>query len=149
MPVLWFHTSTCFWFWSKIFTKHCSNNSLLSFFTKTISSLLDLTGLVLLISECFGKTLTAFDFDEKLTKRVGQAELFNITWQKTFFPFTLQLVRCFQFQGMIWKRDMLVQILILILFHFCLICWLKKHLFWILSVVAASCFNYIGPCTWF
>ena len=25
--------------------------------------------------------------------------------QKTFFPCTLRLVRCFQFQGMIWKTE--------------------------------------------
>ena len=26
MPVLWFRASTCFQFWSKTFTKHCTNN---------------------------------------------------------------------------------------------------------------------------
>ena len=53
---------------------------------------------------CFGKTLTAFDFDEKLTQSVAQ-KLCNITYQKTFFPFTLRLVGCFQFQFMIWKTE--------------------------------------------
>ena len=32
-------------------------------------------------------------------------QLCNITRQKTFFPCTLRLVRCFQFQGMIWKTE--------------------------------------------
>ena len=58
----------------KTFTKRCSNNSLLSR-GKTISSLLDLIGNVLLISECFGKTLIAFDFDEKLTQSVAQVTM--------------------------------------------------------------------------
>ena len=103
VPVLWFRASTCFWFWSKTFTKRCSNNSLLSR-DKTISSLLDLIGHVLLIFRiCFGKTIV-FDFDEKLIQSVAQ-ELCNITCQKTFFPFTLRVVRCFRFQGMIWKTE--------------------------------------------
>ena len=52
--------------------KCCTNNSLLSR-DKTIASLLELIGHVLLISEyVFKKTLTAFDFDEKLTQSVAQ-----------------------------------------------------------------------------
>ena len=41
---------------------------------------------------------------------------------------------------------MTVKIPILILFCFCL---LKIHLFCVVSVVAANCFNYIGPWRWF
>ena len=41
-------------------------------------------------------------------------------------------------------KDMAVKIPILILLCFCLLCWLSP-----VSVVAASCFNYIGPCGWF
>ena len=48
---------------------------------------------------CFGKTLIAFDFDEKLTQRIAQVTM------KTFFPCTLWMVRCFHFQGMIWKKE--------------------------------------------
>ena len=40
-----------------------------------------------------------------------------------------------------WIKNLAVKIPILILFHFCLLCWLSP-----VSVVAASCFNYIGPC---
>ena len=50
VPVLWFRACTCFQFWSKTFTKRFTNNSLLSRDT-TISSLLELTGHVLLTSE--------------------------------------------------------------------------------------------------
>ena len=47
-------------------------------------------------------------------------------------------------------KNMAVKIPILILFRFCLLCWRKNHLFGVLSsVVAASCFNFIGPCRWF
>ena len=41
-------------------------------------------------------------------------------------------------------RNMAVKILILILFCFCLLFWLSPF-----SIVAASCFIYIGPCRWF
>ena len=41
---------TCFWIWLKIYTKHCTNNSLLSS-DKTISFLLELIYHVLSISE--------------------------------------------------------------------------------------------------
>ena len=50
VPVLWFRASTCFQFWSKTFTKRCTNNSLLSR-DKTISSLLELIDHMLSISE--------------------------------------------------------------------------------------------------
>ena len=50
--------------------KRCTNNSLLSR-DKTISSFLKLIGHELSISECFGKTLIAFDFDEKLTQSIA------------------------------------------------------------------------------
>ena len=121
---LWFCTSTCFWFWSKTFTKCFTNNSLLSC-DKTISSLLELIGYVLSFRTCFRKTVN-FDFDEKLAQSNVQITC-NIMCQKTFFPCTLQLVRCFQFQGMIWKTE--TGSLILILFCFCLLCWLKNYLF--------------------
>ena len=136
---------TCFRFWSKTFAKRCTNNSLLSH-DKTISSLLELIGYVFLISECFRKTLIALDFDEKLTQCVAQI---TIKCQKTFFSCTLRLVRCFQFQGMIWKteacrikqkyciKNIAVKIPILILFRICLICWRKNHLF--ASCICCSC----------
>ena len=51
--------------------KHYANNSLLSR-DKTISSLLELIGHMLSISECFGKTLIAFNFDEKHTQSIAK-----------------------------------------------------------------------------
>ena len=133
VPVLWFRASTCFWFWSKIFMKRCSSNSLLSR-DKTISSLLDLIGHMFLISEYVLEKHIPFDFDKKNLQKALYKELCNITCQKTFFCCTFWLVRCFQFQGMIWKRNMAVNIPILILLHFCLHCWLKNHLFCVLSL---------------
>ena len=42
---------------------------------KIISSLVTIIGLVLSISECFGKTLIPFNFDEKLTQVVAQVTM--------------------------------------------------------------------------
>ena len=38
-------------------------------------------------------------------------------------------------------ENMESKLLILILFCFCLLCWLSP-----VFIVAASCFNYVGPC---
>ena len=96
------HTSTCFWFWSKNFTKR-TNVSLLSR-EKTISCLLELIGHVHLISEYVLENINCFRFWwNTYTKRC--ASNCNITCQNTFFPCTLRLVRCFQFQGMILKTE--------------------------------------------
>ena len=54
----------------------------------------------------------------------------------------------FNFRVWFGKRNMAVKIPTLILFRFCLLCWLKTILRSV-SVVSASCFNYIGPCRWF
>ena len=75
VPVLWFCASTCFRFRSKTFTKLCSN----SFFTKTISCLLDLIGHVLLILEHVLKNINCFRFDEKLTQRCTRTMQYYIS----------------------------------------------------------------------
>ena len=95
--LFWFCVFTCFRIWLKTYAKRCTNNSLLSG-DKTISFLLELIYHVFSISECFGKTLVAFDFDEKLTQSIAQITMFqiaqktNITCQKTFFACTLRLI---------------------------------------------------------
>ena len=71
VPVLWFRASTCFRFWSKTFTKRCTNNSLLSC-DKTISSLLELIGHMLLISEYVLENINCFRFWWKLTQSIAQ-----------------------------------------------------------------------------
>ena len=98
------HTSTCFWFWSKNFTRCCTNNSLLCC-DKTISSLLELIGHIHLENiNCF------WFWWNNYTKRCTSN--YNITCQNTFFPCTLWLVRCLQFQGMILKMEE---------------CWVRKN----------------------
>ena len=67
MPALWFRASMCFQFWSKTYAKRCTNATLLSR-DKTIFLLLELIDQMFLISERFGKTFVAFDFDEKHTQ---------------------------------------------------------------------------------
>ena len=95
--LFWFCVFTCFRIWLKTYAKRCTNNSLL-LGDKTISFLLELIYHVFSISECFGKTLVAFDFDEKLTQSIAQITMFqiaqktNITCQKTFFACTLRLI---------------------------------------------------------
>ena len=50
------------------------------------------------------KVFLAFDFDEKLTQGVAQlTKYYHVS--KDFLPCTLRLVRCLQFQGMIWKTE--------------------------------------------
>ena len=99
VPVLWFCISTCFRFWSKTITKRCTNNSLSSR-SKTISCLLELIGHAHLISECFRKTLIAFDFDEILTKSV--AKVTAISRVKILsYP---ALCGDFNFKVCIWKQ---------------------------------------------
>ena len=97
-PVLWFRAFTCFRFWPKTFTKRCTNNSLL-LRHKTNSCLLELNGHVHLISEYVFENINCFRFWwNTYTKR--WTSNCNITCQNTFFPCSLRLVRCFQFQGM-------------------------------------------------
>ena len=82
VPVLWFHSSTCFWFWSETFTKCCTDNSLLSH-NKTISSLHELV-LCFWFQNMFWKNIDCFQFWWKL--KALHKYLCNIRHQKTFFP---------------------------------------------------------------
>ena len=61
-----------FYFHQKV--SRCTNNYLLSC-DKTISFLLELIGHMLLISECFAKTLIALDCDEKFTSNIAQVTM--------------------------------------------------------------------------
>ena len=147
VPVLWIRASTCFRFWSKTFTKRWSNNSLLSR-DKTISSLLDLINHVLLISDQnrFWKNINCFCFWWKTYKKCCTSNYKISHVKRLSFPCTLRLVWCFRFKSMIWtaehgggnpdgQRNMAVEIPILVLLCFCLLCWLKKHLFCVLSLL--------------
>ena len=98
MFVHWFHTSTCFRSWSKIYTKCCTNN----FFTITWQNNFFLAWIFWSCAFdfriCFGKTLVAFSFHEKTYTKCC-TRLCNIMCWKTFFACTLR----FEFQDMIWK----------------------------------------------
>ena len=96
VPVLWFRASTCFRFWSKTFTKSCTNNSLLSR-DKTISSLLELISHVLSISEYVLETHSLLSILMKNLQKALHKQLCNIRCQKNFFPcrWRKRLVRCF------------------------------------------------------
>ena len=103
VPFLWFCVSTYFQFWSKTFTKRCSNNYLLSR-DKTISFLLDLIDHVLLISDQnrFWKNINCFCFWWKTYKKrcTSNYEISHV--KRHSFSCTLRLFCCFQFKRMIW-----------------------------------------------
>ena len=140
--------STCFWFWSKTLTKRCTNN----YYQVTKQFLPCLRWLVtsFQFQNMFWKNVNCFRFWWKTyTKRCRND--YVISRVKTFFPCSLWLVRCFQFQGMIWKteecckqkyciKNIAVKILILILLCFCLLCWLKNYLFYVLSLLQLQFF---------
>ena len=135
MFVLWFRASMCFRFWSKTYTKCCTNNSLLSC-VKIISSLLELIDHMLSISEYVWKNIRYFWFWWKSCTNnfvISRVERFSLpalcSWSSAF-----NLRICF------WKRKNAV----LILLHFCLLYWLSP-----VFIVAANCFNYIGFCRCF
>ena len=129
VPVLWFHTSMCFQFWSKTFTKHCSNNSLLSR-DKSISSLLEFTVTCFWFQNMFWRNINCFRFWLKIyTKRCTSN--YEISNAKQLSSPALWS-GAFNFRAWFGKRNMAVKIQILILFLFCLLHWLKNHLFWVL-----------------
>ena len=101
VPVLWFRASTCFRFWSKFLTKHCSNNFYYHV-TKQIFACLIWLVTCFRFQGMFWKTSNCFRFwwktYTKCCTSVAQC-------QKTSFSCTLRLVRCFQIQGMIWKME--------------------------------------------
>ena len=103
VPVLLFHTSMCFQFWLKTFTKCCTNNSLPSR-DKTISCLLELIGHMHLISEYVLENINCFWFWWNIYTKCCTSNR-NIICQNTFFPYTLRLIRCFQFQDMILNME--------------------------------------------
>ena len=103
---------------------------------------------------CFGKTLVAIYFNEKHTQSVAQITM-QYHESKDFFCFQFVVdqvlsiseydlengwMKCKQKDK---TKNMAAKILILILFCFCIFWWISS-----VSVVAATCFNYIGPCRW-
>ena len=81
-----------------------------------------------------GKTLIAFDFDAKLTQsgKILSSPVL-CSWSGAFY-FRVGFARmpCKQKYCI---KNMVVKIPILILLRFCLLYWLKKHLFCVLSVL--------------
>ena len=98
---------------------------------------------------CFGKTLVAIDFDEKVTETVAQIIKYHMS--KDFLSLHFAVGQGLSLSGYDLeigkyrvRKNMVVKIPVLVLFRVCLLCWLRP-----VSVVAASCFNHIGPCRWF
>ena len=143
VPVLWFRASTCFRFRSKTFTKGCTNNFLLSR-DKTIYCFLELICHVHLISEYVLENINCFQFWWNTYTKSCRSNC-NITCQNTFFHFAVGQVLWisgydFENGRMPCKqkycmKNMAVKISILILFRLRLLCWLKNHLFCVLSLL--------------
>ena len=103
---------------------------------------------------CFGKTLVVIDFDEKVTETVAQIIKYHMSkyFLSQHFAVGQGLsVSAYDLENgkmackeKCWIKNMVVKIPVLVLFRVCLLCWLRP-----VSVVAASCFNHIGPCRWF
>ena len=137
MFVLWFCASMCFWFWSKTYTKCCTNNSLLSR-VQIISPLLELIDHMLSISEYVWKTLE-------------NIRCFWFWWKSCTNDYVLSCVERFSLLVLCsWSIAFNLRICfgkqknaVLILLHFCLLYWLSP-----VFIVAANCFNYIGFCRW-
>ena len=145
MPDFFFRSSMCFQFSSKTFTKRFTNNSLLSR-DKTISSLLELICQVFSISEYVLEKHNCFRFWWKTYTNRWASNYVRSRVKRLSSPALCSWSGAFSFWVWFGKRNMTVKIPILILFCFCL---LKIHLFCVVSVVAANCFNYIGPWRWF
>ena len=135
VPVFWFRASACFRFWSKTFTKRCSNNSLLSR-DKSISSLLDLIGHVLLVSEYVLEQHSLFAILMKNLHKVLHKYVISRA-KRLSSPALCDWSGAFSLRVWFGKRNMALKTPILILFPFFslfLLCWLKKHLFCVLSL---------------
>ena len=67
----------------------------------------------------------AFDSDQKLTQNVAQITICHIICQRAVFACTLRLIKCYQFQNMIWKTEecrVIINIELKI--------WRSKFVFW-------------------
>ena len=133
VPVLWFRACTCFQFRSKTFTKRFTNNSLLSRDT-TISSLLELTGHVLLTSEYVLEKHCFRFWWKTYTKRCTSNYVLS-RFKRLSSPVLCGRSGAFNFRVWFGKRNLAVKMPILILLCFCLLCCLKNHLFWVLSLL--------------
>ena len=89
--LIWFRAFTCFRTWLKTYAKRCTNNSLLSCDKKKLFFVWINWSRAFDFRICFGKTIVAFDFDEKFTQSVAQIPMLY-TCQKTFFACTLRLI---------------------------------------------------------
>ena len=133
MPVLWFRASTCFRFWFKTFTKRCTNNTLLSC-DKTISFLLEFICHVLSISKYVLEKHELLSILMKNTKRCTSNCVISRV-KRLSSPALCVWSGSFNFRVWFGKRNMAIKTPILILLRFCLLCWLKKHLFCVLSLL--------------
>ena len=147
VPVLWFPLPRAFTFDQKL-SRNVAQIILCYHVTKQFLPCLNWLVTCFQFQNMFWKNINCFRFWWKTcTKRCTSN--YVISRVKRFSsPALCGWSDALNFRVWSEKRNMAVKIPILILF-LCLLCWLKNHLLWVLSVVAASCFTYIGPCRWF
>ena len=130
--------------------KRCINNSLLSR-DKTMSSLLELTGHVFWFHNMFWKNVNCFQFWWKTytkgcTSNYVISRVKRLHVSKDFLPlhFAVQVLSISGFDSenrKMWCKQkyfiksIAMKIPNLILFPFCLLCWLKNHSFCVLSLL--------------
>ena len=129
--VLWFYTSTHFRLWSKTFTKHSSND----FYCHTTTQFL----------LCLIWFVTCFQFQNMFWKNINCFWF----WWKTYAKRCTSnyVIACVEGLSSLalcgWSGACSLRVWfgkwniapILISLCFCLLCWLKKHLFCILSLL--------------
>ena len=103
VPVLWFRASTCFWFWSKTFTKSCSNNF---YYNLTKQFLPRLIWLVTCIrfQNMFWKNINCFRFQWKThTKRCINNYVISRVKRFSFLAIGQGMISGYNLENRTWR----------------------------------------------
>ena len=132
MSVFWFWASTCFPFGQKL----TRNVAQIQSHGKSISFLLELIDNVR-FQNTFWKSNSCFQFWWKTYTKLPALCGWSSALISRIWPRRMPCKQKY------WIKNVAVKIPILILFCFCLLCWLSP-----ISIVVVSCCNYIGPNRW-
>ena len=134
VPVLWFRAFRCIRFWSKTFTKRCKI-ILYYHVAKQFLSCLNWFVTCFWFQILFWKNINCFrSWWKTYTKRCTSNCVISLVKRLSSTALCCWL-GAFNFCLWFGKRNMAVKIPILNLFCFCLLCWLKNHLFYVLSLL--------------
>ena len=131
MPVLWFCTSMHF----QKFSRNVAQIILYYHVTKEFLGCLNWLVTCFWFQNMFWKNINCFRFWWKTcTKRCTSNYVISCV-KRLYSPALCSWSGTFNFRVWFENWYMVVKILILILFLFCLLCWLKNHLFCVLSLL--------------